>query len=125
MLNRTTIALTNALQSPNILQALTEHGIDERRIKQTQAQLREAQQMDDLYRDASAEAEAATQSLYKVRDQAQKMYSQHVHLSRVALSDNPTLLEKMELNGARKKSLAETDPQQMEALGLVVKAQTV
>lgn len=106
-LNRTAIALTNALQSPNILDALTQHGIDERHIKQLQSQLREAQQMGHQYRDASAEAKAATQSLHDVQAEAKKMYRQHVQLSRVALSGNLTLLDKMDLNGARKRTLAD------------------
>ena len=105
--NHSAIALTNALRSPKILQALAKYHIDEAQLKRMQVQLHEVQTLDRQYHDAVAEARAATQSLYAVRRQVQQTYSQHIQLCRIVLKDQPVLLEKMDLNGARKKALAE------------------
>ena len=105
--HRSALALANAQRSPEILQALAQHGVDQSCIEQLQTQLLEVQQLDQRYYDAAAEAKAATQSLYAVRSQAQLLYGQHVLLGRIALKDQPVLQEKMALHGIRKKGLAE------------------
>lgn len=106
-MNRLEIALANALQSPDILSALSAHGIGEEQLRLAQTQLLHVQQLEHQYHDAAAEAKAATQSLYNVWDQAQALYGQHVVLGRVALKEQPTLLQKMQLDRPRKKRLAE------------------
>ena len=106
-MNRSAIALANARHSPDILSALSVHGIDTEYISNLQAQLLHVQQLDHQYHDASAEAKATTQLLRTVWDQAQSLYSKHVTLSRVALRDQPVRLEQMELSGPRKKGMAE------------------
>ena len=106
-MNRSAIALANALQSPDILSALSAHGIGEEQLRFAQTHLLHVQQLDHQYHDTAAEAKAATQSLHSVWEQAQTLYGQHVVLGRVALKDQPTLLEKMQLDRPRKKRLAE------------------
>ncbi len=106
-MNRSAIALSNALQSPDILAALRAHGIGEEQLRLMQTQLRHVQQLEHQYHDAAAEAKAATQSLYSVWDQAQTLYGQHVVLGRVALKEQPTLLQKMQLDRPRTKRLAD------------------
>jgi hypothetical protein len=107
ILKRADLALANALRTPEILTALRAYGVDEARIKEIQSQLLSVKEFFRQYREASVEAKAATQALREARDRAQELYSRHVTLGRVALADNPTLLEKMELKGTRKKGLPE------------------
>ncbi len=104
-LHQTTIALTNAQRADEIWQALNKYGVDEYMTKQLEAQLHLVQDLENQYDDTTAEAKGATQSLYKVRDEGNKLYSQHVLLARVAFKDDLTWLEKMELIGPRQKSL--------------------
>ena len=104
-LHQTSIALTNAQRSAEILQALTKHGADEWLIKQLEKQLRNVEKLENQHNDTVAEAKGTTQSLYAVREQGNKLYAQHVLLARVAFKDQPIWLEKMELVGPREKSL--------------------
>ena len=106
-LNHSTIALTNALRSSEIMEALAQHGLDTEHIKFIQSQLRTVQRLEAQYSDGFAEAKAAPRLLHSVRNQAQQLYAQHVTLSRVALKNQPVLLEKMDLNGRRKKTVAD------------------
>ncbi len=104
-LNNTTIALTNAQRSSEILNALIQHGADQQTIKQLSAQLQAVNALEQQYDDITAEAKAATHTLNTVRDQGNKMYGQHVLLARVAFKDQPVWLAKMELEGQREKAL--------------------
>ena len=104
-LHQTTIALTNARRSAEIRRALTKHGAGEFMIKQLETQLRTVQNLENQYDDITAEAKGSTQSLYAVREQGNKLYSEHLVLARVAFKDAPMWLEKMELVGPRQKSL--------------------
>lgn len=103
--HESTIALTNARRSAEILQALIRHGADKYTIKELEAQLRVMQDLENQYNDTTAEAKGATQSLYAVREQGNKLYVEHVLLARVAFRNEPVWLEKMELVGPRQKSL--------------------
>lgn len=106
-LNSTTITLATARQSAEILRALAKYGMNEAQIKQIETLLNTVQQLDDHYHDVAAEAKIATQTLKNVRTQTQKIYVEHVVLSRIALKEQPELQEKMELNGMRQKRLAD------------------
>ena len=85
--------------------ALAKHGAHEYTIRQVEAQLSVAQDLEDQHADTIAEAEEATQSLHAVHNESNKLYDQHVLLAREAFKDNPVWLEKMELVGPRPKSL--------------------
>lgn len=103
--HESTIALTNAQRSAEILQSLTKHGANEYTIRQLEAQLQDMQDLEHQYDDTMAEAKGATQTLYAVREQGNKLYGEHVLLARVAFRNNPVWLEKMELVGPRQKAL--------------------
>lgn len=104
-LHQSTIALTNAQRSADILQALVKHGASEYTIKQLEEQLAVVQDLDNQYDDTTAEAKGATKTLHAVREEGSKLYGQHVLVARVAFRNEPVWLEKMELIGPRQKSL--------------------
>jgi len=112
-LKRAYTLFDNALAMPELQAALLEYGYDEARLTEQRAIIAAYEEADHLQEAAKGTSQQATvvqnRALARLRDE----YAQFRKIARVALRENPQLLEKLgipKLNRRRKAKTAEPSP---------------
>lgn len=102
---RVLLAVSSALQHPEMLGKLARHGYNEKTLQQAISMLEKVKVLDQQHYENLGIQKNATQQIREARQQANKTYMSHLKIAREALADRYVLWDVLKLKGARKKSL--------------------
>ena len=125
-LERARIAIEGAMAQPELMKKLAKHGYDLKKMKDGLALHNRIKLHDTAKSKGMGGQKKFTQDFARIRQDVDKMYAYHLQVARLALRDDATLWDVLQLNGARKKSIAswllqvqafyDNVPQVMEAM---------
>ncbi len=99
-------AISNALNNEPITTAMNVYGYGETRLNEGMALYTSASGLHKKQKKEYGEQYAATDALYMARAEANADYIVHLNIARIALKDNRSADESLQLNGKRKESLS-------------------
>ena len=105
-LERARMAIEGVLSQPEMLRKMAKHGYDLKKIKEGKALRDRVQLFDTAKSDGMGGQKKATQDFVRIRQGIDKAYGYHREIARLALRDDTTLWDTLQLKGARKKAIA-------------------
>ena len=104
LLEQGRVALGNAMDTPEILSLLASFNYGEPKLKEGQAAFKTLEEQHAAQLRLHAQQKEATAAFKAARDDARKMYSRHVKITRALLSEEPERLARLGLEGQRAKA---------------------
>ena len=105
-LERARIAIEGAMAQPDLMKKLAKHGYDLKKMKEGTALHNRIKLHDTAKSEGIGGQKKFTQDFARIRQDIDKMYDYHLQVARLALRDDATLWDVLQLNGARKKTIA-------------------
>ena len=100
------VAIDNAVSDSEVKSLLAEFGYDDTRLNEGKALLDTANQLQQTQQKEYGDQFEATGALKEAWEKADKEYMRFVKIARIALKSEHALYQKLDLNGARKKTLS-------------------
>ena len=105
-LERARIAIEGVLSQPEMLKKMAKHGYDLKKIKEGKALHNQVKLLDTAKSEGMGGQKKSTQDFARVREEIDTAYVYHREIARLALRDDLTLWDMLQLKGARKKTIA-------------------
>jgi hypothetical protein len=100
------VAISNAISDTEVKPLLAVYGYDDTRLNEGKTLLDTANQLQQTQQKEYGDQFEATEALNQVREQADSEYMRSIKIGRVALKSHHALVQKLDINGTRKKSLS-------------------
>ena len=105
-LERARIAIEGAMAQPELMKKLAKHGYDLKKMKEGLSLHNSVKLFDTAKSDGLGGQKKATQDLARIRQDIDATYNYHLDVARLALRDDYSLWDVLQLKGARKKTIA-------------------
>lgn len=104
-LERIRLAIEGIQKHPALLKKVAKHGYDLKEIRKGQALLEQVKLCDTVKSDNIGGQKKATEDFTQIRQAINQQYEYHLNVARLALRDDRSLWDTLQLKGARKQNI--------------------
>ena len=105
-LERARIAIEGAMAQPELMKKLAKHGYDAKKMQEGMSLHQQIRLCDTARWEGMGGQKKVTQDFIQIRQDIDTAFDYHRQVARLALRDDATLWDMLQLNGARKRTVA-------------------